>query len=218
MRLRSLRGLGAARQMRRLPWATALLDSYLRFGGRYRSMAVQGAEACSGCTGRPRVRRRRRCVELRFEAALVLEWAKTGEGPLPEVITTDSFERGLRSADPLDPVMNCDVETALARFKPHVVIVGFMPLGVDWTAAFRACPSVRSYLLLGEIDDGCCGRPWQTWGYMCDGDDDACDVEVSSTSGSDDDDDDDDDESMMNGDAPRIKSVERPSARSSGGL
>ena len=76
----------------------------------------------------------------------MLEWAKTGEGPLPEVITTDSFERGLRSADPLDPVMNCDVETALARFKPHVVIVGFMPLGVDWTAAFRACPSVRSYL------------------------------------------------------------------------
>ena len=34
-----------------------------------------------------------------------------------------------------------------------------MPLGEDWTAAFRACPSVRRYVLLGEMDDGCCGRP-----------------------------------------------------------
>jgi hypothetical protein len=68
------------------------------------------------------------------------------------------------------------------------------PLGVDWTAAFRATPSVRSYLLLGETDDGCCGRPWSTWGYMCDGDDDARDVRVSSTSGSSDEDVDGDDE------------------------
>jgi hypothetical protein len=110
------------------------------------------------------------------------------------IIATDSGARGLKTVEGAEPVLKLDASKAAATFSPHVVIVAFMPLGVDWTAAFRATPSVRSYLLLGETDDGCCGRPWSTWGYMCDGDDDARDVRVSSTSGSSDEDVDGDDE------------------------
>ena len=39
-----------------------------------------------------------------------------------------------------------------------------MVLNEDWTAAIRACPTVREYILIGEADDGCCGLPWETWG------------------------------------------------------
>jgi len=36
-----------------------------------------------------------------------------------------------------------------------------MPLGQDWSVAMRAAASVTHYLLIGEIDDGCCGVPWR---------------------------------------------------------
>jgi hypothetical protein len=102
---------------------------------------------------------------------------------VPRIVATDSGARGLRPA-PSATVLVYDVDAALAAFAPHIVLVSFMPLGHDWTASFRACASLRAYLLLGEVDDGCCGRPWATWGVLCDGDDDAADLEVSSTSGS----------------------------------
>ena len=38
-------------------------------------------------------------------------------------------------------------------------------MGVDWTARMRASASVAEYVLVGEADDGMCGRPWETWGY-----------------------------------------------------
>ena len=41
-----------------------------------------------------------------------------------------------------------DAAAAVAAAAPHVVVCSWMPLGVDWTAAFRACPSVASYLLV----------------------------------------------------------------------
>ena len=40
--------------------------------------------------------------------------------------------------------------TALARFAPQIVLACWMPSGCDWTAGFRACASVREYLLLGH--------------------------------------------------------------------
>ena len=58
-----------------------------------------------------------------------------------------------------------DYQSALDRHTPHLIICSWMPLGDDWTEAFRKCKSVAAYLLLGEIDDGCCGDPWRTWGY-----------------------------------------------------
>jgi hypothetical protein len=58
---------------------------------------------------------------------------------------------------------------ALQQYTPHVVFCSWMPLGQDWTAAFRACASVSAYLLLGECDDGASGDPWATWGFNADG-------------------------------------------------
>ena len=39
-------------------------------------------------------------------------------------------------------------------------------MGVDFTATIRATPSVQAYVLVGEVDDGCCGDPWLTWGVQ----------------------------------------------------
>lgn len=48
---------------------------------------------------------------------------------------------------------------ALRSARPALVICGWMPRGEDWTPAFRACPSVRAYLLLGEARGGATGTP-----------------------------------------------------------
>ena len=37
-----------------------------------------------------------------------------------------------------------------------------MPLGAEWSGGFRAAPSVREYVLVG--DPAICGQPWATWG------------------------------------------------------
>ena len=93
---------------------------------------------------------------------------------------TDSFKRGLATA-PGASVLEMDVAAALET-KPHIVLCAFMPLGEDWTAAVRACASVRAYVLLGEVDDGCCGQPWKTWGYLAaDARDDTCSVPSTSS-------------------------------------
>jgi len=52
-------------------------------------------------------------------------------------------------------------QAALAQHSPHVVLCCWMPLGQDWSVAMRAAASVTHYLLIGEIDDGCCGVPWR---------------------------------------------------------
>lgn len=46
---------------------------------------------------------------------------------------------------------------ALARTQPALVLCAWMPLAEDWTPAFRACPSVREYVLIGEGPGGCTG-------------------------------------------------------------
>ena len=49
---------------------------------------------------------------------------------------------------------------ALRKYRPHLVIAAWMPMGVDWTEDMRACPSVGEYILLGECYDGSCGENW----------------------------------------------------------
>jgi hypothetical protein len=61
-------------------------------------------------------------------------------------------------------VLQADFRSALTRFRPNIVLCSWMPQGQDWTAAFRQCPSVQQYILIGEVDDGCCGHPFLTWG------------------------------------------------------
>ncbi|BBN02965.1 hypothetical protein MPTK1_2g19690 [Marchantia polymorpha subsp. ruderalis] len=82
------------------------------------------------------------------------------------VTASDSGERGLNGP-------NVNLEDALVSVterSPHIVLVSWMPMGVDWTAHMRATPSVLEYILIGEMDDGICGDPWLTWGYRPPGD------------------------------------------------
>ena len=54
---------------------------------------------------------------------------------------------------------------ALLKYQPTVVVCSWMPQGVDWSAEIRATKSVQEYILVGEVDGGCCGDPWLTWGH-----------------------------------------------------
>lgn len=56
-------------------------------------------------------------------------------------------------------------DEALRTHDPDFVLSCWMPMGHDWTAAFRAKASVREYILIGESDYGICGHPWRTWGF-----------------------------------------------------
>lgn len=47
-------------------------------------------------------------------------------------------------------VERLDAEAALSAHAPRIVLCSWMPSGIDWTCAMRACPSVHEYLLLGE--------------------------------------------------------------------
>lgn len=62
-------------------------------------------------------------------------------------------------------VERLDVESALAKYRPTLVVAAWMPLGVDWTQAIRSTSSVQAYILIGESDGGACGHPWLTWGH-----------------------------------------------------
>ena len=81
------------------------------------------------------------------------------------VVATDSYGWGLKkAASSFAHVEDMAFEAALKKHEPRVVLVSWMPMGVDWTAAIRATPSVQEYVLVGEADDGCCGHNWLTWG------------------------------------------------------
>ena len=139
-----------------------------------------------------------------------LQLALSERGAPVRLFATDSGARGLRPLAPASVACR-DAASAVAEFVPDVVLCAFMPLGVDWTSAFRACVSVQAYILLGEVDDGCCGRPWPTWGFVCDDDDDLAAHSVSSTSGSEADnpEDDPEDDPEDEGDADGFGGVRR---------
>lgn len=61
------------------------------------------------------------------------------------------------------PVEVLDYRKALQKYNPTIVIASWMPLGKDWTPAYRKTPSVQEYLLIGEPDGGVCGS-FATWG------------------------------------------------------
>jgi len=42
---------------------------------------------------------------------------------------------------------------ALVEYRPRMVISSWMPPRQDWTPIFRACPSVQTYILIGEPTD-----------------------------------------------------------------
>lgn len=78
------------------------------------------------------------------------------ERGVPIVATDD----GTWWPDPLpDDVARCDVAAALARYRPGTVLCVWPPRGADWPALFRADPTVRAYLLIGEGPRGMTGPP-----------------------------------------------------------
>ncbi|KAL3678235.1 hypothetical protein R1sor_021191 [Riccia sorocarpa] len=88
------------------------------------------------------------------------------------VTASDNGERGLNG-----PNVNVeDAVKAISQENPHLVMVSWMPMGVDWTASMRATDSVLEYILIGEMDDGICGDPWLTWGSRFPGDESSSDT------------------------------------------
>jgi hypothetical protein len=87
---------------------------------------------------------------------------------VPEVVATDD---GSWNIAPLAPVESLGVEDALQKYNKNdesqqlIVLCSWMPMGIDWTAAFRH-HKVDEYILIGEYDDGNCGNNWQTWGNI----------------------------------------------------
>jgi hypothetical protein len=83
------------------------------------------------------------------------------------IVATDS---GDWKIEPLFPVQQMDYAEALEKIQPQIVITSWMPVGKDFTAAFRKTGSVKEYILIGETDQGCCGDQWLTWGFSEDQD------------------------------------------------
>jgi hypothetical protein len=54
-----------------------------------------------------------------------------------------------------------DAAAAINKYSPSIVICQWMPPNTDLSAHFRANPSVREYILLGETDSGICGEMWR---------------------------------------------------------
>lgn len=78
------------------------------------------------------------------------------ERGVPIVATDD----GTWWPDPLpDDVARGDVTTALLRYRPGTLLCVWPPRAADWPALFRACPTVRAYLLVGERPGGMTGTP-----------------------------------------------------------
>lgn len=81
-----------------------------------------------------------------------------------KVIATDNGSwSGIKKPFPVEAINQRD---ALSKYKPEIVISSWMPPHTDWTASFRAAPSVNEYLLIGWSDDGVTGKKWKTWGFQ----------------------------------------------------
>mmetsp|Transcript_44284 Transcript_44284/g.109644 ORF Transcript_44284/g.109644 Transcript_44284/m.109644 type:complete len:186 (+) Transcript_44284:347-904(+) len=81
------------------------------------------------------------------------------------VMATDSGHDKIPTAGSFC-VERLDVDVAIEKFKPAVVLVSWHPSGLDWIRAMRASASVQEYILLGEADSSTCGDGWATWGVL----------------------------------------------------
>lgn len=98
-----------------------------------------------------------------------------------QVIACDNGAWPLDAALRFDGVEALSYRAALRKHEPHVVLCSWMPMGADWTADFRACGSVREYLLLGECVDGACGHNFLTWGNAAFATDESTDDDAAHT-------------------------------------
>jgi hypothetical protein len=68
-----------------------------------------------------------------------------------------AIDNGSWKIEPAFSVETMEIDEALEKYKPDLVISCWMPYSADWTPLFRQCNSVRGYVLIGETDGGCCG-------------------------------------------------------------
>ena len=76
-------------------------------------------------------------------------------------IATDSGDWNIK---PIFSVEQININEALNKYNPEVVLFSWMPYKIDYTQIIRNCESVNEYILIGESDYGCCGNSWLTWG------------------------------------------------------
>lgn len=74
-----------------------------------------------------------------------------------EIHAVDSYMEQLpeRASQLTDLPEKMDYKTAMDKYQPELIICSWMPRGEDWTPDFRACPSVKAYILIGEVDGNC---------------------------------------------------------------
>lgn len=75
------------------------------------------------------------------------------EEALKKYVQKKILSEGSQPMQPPEDEQSCHV----------IVLCSWMPMGKDWTAAFRQA-GVDEYILIGESDDGSCGHNWLTWG------------------------------------------------------
>lgn len=84
-------------------------------------------------------------------------------------LATDSGDWSIPAYFPADVELGIDYLQALQRYQPTIVVVSWMPEGVDWTPDFRRTKRIQTkriqeYLLMGPTDGDCCGNALRTWG------------------------------------------------------
>ncbi len=74
-----------------------------------------------------------------------------------DIYAVDNYTQPLpkRVLDNPDLPESLDYETAISKYQPELIICSWMPPGEDWSPQFRANDSVKSYILIGDIEQ--CG-------------------------------------------------------------
>lgn len=125
---------------------------------RYHQKILDNREAITRRSGRPR-RGRSSHLLPKPTTTNAIEWIATDDG------SWRIFAKA--------PVEQLSMMQALEHYvmgteKKVIVLCSWMPMGQDWTQAFREA-GVDEYILIGEADDGSCGHTTDTWGYGIEG-------------------------------------------------
>lgn len=76
-----------------------------------------------------------------------------------KIIPTDSGKWNFKKSFPVKKLNHLE---ALKRYRPDLVIFSWMPYKKDVSKDIRKFDSVKEYILIGEINGGCCGDEWET--------------------------------------------------------
>ena len=82
---------------------------------------------------------------------------------MPQVIAIDNGSWKIRTVSDVQKADATSIQQYTEEYDHVICLCSWMPMGQDWTAAFRDA-GVDEYILIGEYDDGNCGDNWETWG------------------------------------------------------